>query len=130
MNLMLAKVDIFFRQGMRALIVGLFFSIVPIQAGATPPSAGQADHDVAVMQQFVEPQAGSETQRVSDKSRHRILFFMGFALLIFILLTAGLGVAMVIYKKTVFAAHMLFAGLSVTLAIAHAVAAVVWFFPF
>lgn len=120
----------FFRQGIQAVMVALFFSIVSEQAVASVPSAGQVDHDAAVMQQFVASPSDAEVQRVSNQSRHRILFFMGIALLIFILLTAGLGIAMVIYKKPVFAAHMLFAGLSVTLAIAHAIAAMVWFFPF
>jgi hypothetical protein len=35
-----------------------------------------------------------------------------------------------VYGKQVFVAHMITAGLSVTLAIAHAVAALVWFNPF
>jgi hypothetical protein len=55
---------------------------------------------------------------------------MGAALLIFIIVTAALGIAMAIYGKRVFVAHMIFAGFSVTLAIAHSVVAIVWFFPF
>jgi hypothetical protein len=41
-----------------------------------------------------------------------------------------LGVSMVAFGKQVFLAHMIFAGVSVFLAIVHAVTAIVWFFPF
>jgi hypothetical protein len=51
-------------------------------------------------------------------------------LLILILLTAAMGIRMGIYGKDVFVAHMVLAGLTVTLAIAHAIAAIVWFNPF
>jgi len=36
---------------------------------------------------------------------------------------------MVVFAKPVFVAHMIFAGFSLTLAIAHAIVAIVWFFP-
>lgn len=71
-----------------------------------------------------------DTLTITTKQKHKILFFMGISLLIGILVTAGLGVALGVYGKPVFVAHMLFAGLSVTLAIIHAVVAIVWFFPF
>src|SRR3569832_1400336 len=47
-----------------------------------------------------------------------------------ILVTAGLGIAMALFGKEVYLAQMLSAGSSVFLAVAHAVTAVVWSFPF
>lgn len=72
----------------------------------------------------------SEIVAISDKRKHQVMFFMGVPLLLFILITGGLGVAMGVYGKPVFVPHMIFAGLSMTLALAHAVVGVVWFYPF
>ena len=72
----------------------------------------------------------TEGLKLADKKKHLIMFSMGVPLLMFILLTAGLGIAMGMYGKPVYVPHMICAGLSVTLAIAHAVVGIVWFFPF
>ncbi len=68
--------------------------------------------------------------KVEAQKKHKILFIMGVALMIGILTTAGLGLAMVLAEKQVFMWHMAAAGITVTLAIAHAVTSIVWFFPF
>jgi len=68
--------------------------------------------------------------KVSEKRRHEVLFLMGISLIVLLLITVALGISMVMFGKEVFVAHMLFAGLSTTLAIAHAIVAVVWFYPF
>ncbi|MDX1251423.1 MAG: hypothetical protein IDH49_04065 [Gammaproteobacteria bacterium] len=84
-----------------------------------------------VMQSFVKKErAISEHVLIAEKERRQILFIMGAVLLVSILLTAGLGISMVVYGKQVFVPHMIFAGISVFLAVAHAVTAMVWFFPF
>ena len=84
-----------------------------------------------VMQAFAELQAAEgEAVKISDQEKHQWLFIMGTTLLVLLLTTAALGIAMGVYGKQVFVAHMITAGLSVTLAIAHAVAALVWFNPF
>ena len=67
---------------------------------------------------------------VADKKKHLILFSMGAALLVSVLLTATLGVLMVFYNKQVFVVHMVSAGVTVFLAIVHAVTAIAWFSPF
>jgi len=67
---------------------------------------------------------------IPDKRRHEVLFLMGISLLGMILITGGLGLAMGVFGKNLFVPHMLFAGLSVTLAIAHAIVAIIWFYPF
>jgi len=68
--------------------------------------------------------------KVEAQKKHKILFIMGVGLLLGILTTAGLGLAMVLGDKPVFMWHMAVAGITVTLAIAHAVTSIIWFFPF
>ncbi len=98
-----------------------------------PAAAAQSSSDdgLQVMQAFNEQ---AEIQRekfeLTENEKHRILFYMGVVLLVLLCATAYLGLSMVMEGKQVFVAHMVCAGLTVTLAFAHAVAAVVWFFPF
>lgn len=68
--------------------------------------------------------------KVEAQKKHKILFIMGVCLLLGILTTAGLGIAMVLGGRQVFMWHMALAGITVTLAIAHAVTSIIWFFPF
>ena len=65
-----------------------------------------------------------------QKFQHEVMFYMGTILLLFVFLTAGFGIAMVLKGKEVFVQHMICAGVTVFLAVAHAVVAIVWFFPF
>jgi len=92
----------------------------------------QQEHsDVAVMGSFTSHEIHEgEAIQISDQKKRIVLFAMGISLLVLLLTTATLGIAMVVQGKQVFVAHMIFAGLSVTLAIAHSVVAIVWFFPF
>ena len=87
-----------------------------------------------VIQEFVKQDERTQIailkERQADaRTKHQILFLMGITLLVCILTTGGLGIAMAVYGKQVFIPHMLFAGLSATLAIVHAVVAIVWFYP-
>ncbi|MDQ6968468.1 MAG: hypothetical protein Q9M14_07295 [Mariprofundaceae bacterium] len=86
-------------------------------------------HFSDVMDQFNEEKALAVERAISDTSKHQVLFWMGAALLLLILLAAGFGIAMGIFDKDVFVWHVLSAGLATTLAVAHAVTAFVWFFP-
>ncbi|MDX1812340.1 MAG: hypothetical protein R3240_10360 [Gammaproteobacteria bacterium] len=72
----------------------------------------------------------SEIVKIDDQRKRQIMFAMGVPLLLFIFVTAGLGIAMGVFGKDVYIAHMIFAGLSLTLALGHAVVGVVWFWPF
>jgi len=106
----------------------LFFSMSVVHANEEVSAHNQ---DMNVMQSFAAQQAvEGEAVKISNQEKHRWLFIMGLALLILIITTASLGIAMGVFGKELFVAHMLTAGLSVTLAIAHAVVAVVWFNPF
>lgn len=107
----------------------LFFLGIFSVAGAN--FAAKADESLEVMRAFTEQEVQvSDEVKIADKKKHQILFIMGVFLLIGILTTAALGIAMVLFGKQVFVAHMIFAGFSSFLAVAHAVVAIVWFFPF
>ena len=94
-----------------------------------PPKAADSVSDV--LSGFNKDQdKPSDIVSIPDKKKRLIMFLMGVPLLIFILLTAALGIAMGMYGKPVFVPHMVCAGLSVTLAIAHAIVGIVWFYPF
>lgn len=114
-----------------ALILALlfFFFAAPVaRATADSPSRGDS---VQVMEAF-ERQASKveDTNVLSDHRKHVIMFLMGVPLIILVLITGALGIAMVVYGKQVFIMHMIFAGLTVTLAIAHVIVGLVWFYPF
>ncbi len=103
------------------------------RAADTAPSATNAvrDDSLDVIGAFNRNQdVDSAVVKIPDQKKRLVMFLMGVPLLIFILTTAGLGVAMGVYGKPVYVPHMIFAGLSVTLAIAHAVVGIVWFYPF
>jgi hypothetical protein len=88
-------------------------------------------NDSVVMQAFTKTEVkDSDIVSIEDKTKRLIMFFMGVPLLLLLITTVSLGVAMGVYGKQVFIAHMVFAGLSMTLALAHAVVGLVWFYPF
>ena len=114
--------------GLCMLSVSLLFGLaLPVQAAETPKSGD----GIQVMEAF-ERQPGQvrDSNVLADQKKHVIMFFMGVPLLILLLITAALGVAMVVYGKQAYMLHMIFAGLTVTLAIAHLVTGLVWFYPF
>lgn len=113
--------------GVHWICIGVF--LVAFWSISTPVSATDSQ---GVIQAFEEQSVASDSASMESdkKEKHQILFFMGMLLLIGILTTAGLGIAMGVYGKPVFVAHMVSASLSVTLAIIHAIVAIVWFYPF
>ncbi len=77
--------------------------------------------------------SGDETKNPNDPSEKRkreIMFYMGIPLLVMLITTAALGIAVGVYGKKLFLAHMVIASLSLCLAVAHAIVGIVWFFPF
>jgi hypothetical protein len=106
------------------------FLSVPVVYAAE--STTSADNPAQVMEAFTKAdneRSKRDERDISDHRKQQIMFIMGIALLIFIITTVSLGVAMVVFAKPVFVAHMIFAGFSLTLAVAHAIVAIVWFFP-
>ncbi len=111
-------------------------ALLLIVANVTPLSAQDADDaaqddSMAVMEGFNQKiLADDGAYKLTEETKHQVLFVMGALLLILIAFTVYFGVSMGLSGKSLFLQHMICAGLTVTLAIAHAVAAMVWFFPF
>ncbi len=107
----------------------LLFILMPVSMAQEQHQA--VDDNLEVMEIFkqdaIEKQAVNE---LTDDDKHKVLFYMGIALLVLLCTTAYLGVSMVVFNQEVFVKHMISAGLTVTLGLAHAVVAIVWFFPF
>ncbi len=101
----------------------------PASAGKIQPGTNEIQSAEAVMQQFSGDDEVSPQRKISTERKHQILFLMGISLLLLLLITGTLGVAMVAFGKDVFLPHMIFAGLSVTLAIVHSATAIAWFWP-
>jgi hypothetical protein len=101
--------------------------VLPAQAEETK----QANDSAQIMQAFNRQHREAEhAKSITDKDKQRVMFLLGVALLTLVLITGGLGIAMGLYGKQVFVAHMIFAGLSMTLAVAHAIVGIVWFYPY
>lgn len=119
----------------RSLAIFRFSCMILLLVGSlfNPVFARDDDEETAfdTLRGFTETEiAKSEFIDISDKQKHQIMFIMGAILLVTIIGAALLGIAMVVFGKQVFLAHMILAGISVFLAIVHAVTAMVWFFPF
>jgi hypothetical protein len=104
----------------------LHFLSAPVYA---EEKTAAGDSPAQVMEEFTKSDSERPRGVISDHRKQQIMFIMGITLLIFIVTTVSLGVAMVVFAKPVFIAHMIFAGFSLTLAVAHAIVAIVWFFP-
>jgi phosphopantetheinyl transferase len=105
----------------------LMLSVNPVNAEET----NQSEESAQILQAFNQQHSETEREKsITQKDKQRIMFLLGVALITLVLITGGLGIAMGLYGKPVFVAHMVFAGLSITLAIVHAIVGVVWFYPF
>lgn len=102
--------------------------------GAFPVYADEATKgadSAQIMREFNQQRVDTERAKsITEKDRHRIMFLLGIVLIVLILITGGLGIAMGVFGKPVFVPHMIFAGLSTTLALVHAIVGIVWFYPF
>ena len=107
-------------------VLALCYLVGPAIAADT---AHDQQGDITLMQQFDTEEGVAAERAISDERKHEILFFMGAALLLLLLTTGGLGLAMGVFEKDVFVWHMLSAGLTITLALVHAVVSFVWFYP-
>ena len=110
-----------------ALLIAIF-TIHSVQAADETPPKGDS---VQIMEAFDRNATRIDDANVlSDHKKHVVMFLMGVPLLILVLITGALGIAMVVFNKQVFMLHMICAGLTVTLALAHLVTGLVWFYPF
>jgi len=117
----------------RALVLWCFLAGLLMLSLSAPLHAEErsAENNSQVMQAFTPKDDGeSSVIPVGDETKKIVMFVMGVPLLIFLVVTGALGIAMGVYGKQVFVPHMIFAGLSITLAAAHAIVGLVWFYPF
>ena len=100
-------------------------------SGASYAEQEQAHSDQQIMQAFTSQETkDSEIITIDDQKKRLVMFALGVPLLVLVLVTGALGIAMGVYGKQVFLAHMICAGLSMTLALGHAIVGLVWFYPF
>lgn len=100
-------------------------------ADSQPESKTDMESEAQVIQKFTSQESiDSEIITIDDQRKRQVMFAMGVPLLLFIIITVGLGIAMGVFGKDVYIAHMIFAGLSLTLALGHAIVGLVWFWPF
>lgn len=117
---------------LRSVAVALLASLSIVST--LPAHAEDTSHEgesAQILQAFNKQHREAEhAKAISDKDKQRIMFLLGVTLITLVMITGGLGIAMGLYGKSVFVAHMIFAGLSMTLAVVHAIVGVVWFYPF
>ncbi len=117
-----------FRSSVVALVASLtMLSAFPAHAEDTTREGESAQ----ILQAFNKQHREAEhAKAITDKDKQRIMFLLGVTLITLVLITGGLGIAMGLFGKSVFVPHMVFAALSMTLALVHAIAGLVWFYPF
>jgi hypothetical protein len=113
---------------------GIILATSLLVLSANPANAqdtNQAGDSAQILQAFNKQHRNDLREKaIPQKEKQQIMFLLGVALITLVLITGGLGIAMGLFGKQVFVAHMVFAGLSITLAIVHAIVGVVWFYPF
>ncbi|HQT81090.1 MAG: hypothetical protein B7Z60_03025 [Ferrovum sp. 37-45-19] len=88
---------------------------------------------IQVLEAFDKQKEEKEKQDQDQVSTHKkqvIMFLIGIPLLLLLFTTGALGIAVGVFDKPWFVAHMIFAGLTMTLAIVHLIVGLVWFYPF
>ncbi len=101
-------------------------------AQAASQNSDKGMNSISVLQQFCDQQEArvEGASKLTDKRKHTIMFWLALPLLLLLLTTTGLGVATGIFGKRLFIPHMICAGLTLALVVAHTIAGIVWFFPF
>lgn len=130
---MLQIITMFFRASLlrtAAIILAAMLSMLSMLP-AYADDTNTANDSSQILQSFNKQHREAEhAKSITDKDKQRVMFLLGVLLITLVLITGGLGIAMGLYGKPVFLAHMIFAGLSMTLALAHAIVGIVWFYPF
>lgn len=120
----------------QGIVRGTVFLLTLVMALGSLPAmaAGSASQNngTQVLEAFDRQQVErvKNASELSDHEKQVIQFALGVPLIILLLVTGGLGIATGVYGKQLFLAHMVCAGLTLTLALVHIIVAVVWFYPF
>ncbi|MBW8073073.1 MAG: hypothetical protein GJU77_05250 [Ferrovum sp.] len=116
------------------LLTGILFilGLALFRPALAAPVAAQNPNAVQMMEAFQKQQGDKDdgVTPVDDHKKKIIMFIMGVPLILMVLVTGVLGIGMGIYGKPWFVPHMIMAGLTMTLALVHAIVGVAWFFPF
>ncbi|NDU85573.1 MAG: hypothetical protein G3H99_03055 [Ferrovum sp.] len=123
------------QSGLQTMIAALFlafFALFSSPIWAEGSGGSNAVNSIQMMESFKKQQGYQDdgVTPVDDKKRKLIMFLLGIPLIILVLATGAVGIGMGIYGKPWFIPHMILAGLSMTLALVHAVVGVAWFYPF
>lgn len=114
-------------------ILALLMAVAVLFApGARAAESSQSSTGTEVLEAFDRQQVArvNQASELSDHKKHLIMFMLAIPLFILLLATGGLGIATGVYGKKLFIPHMVCAGLTMTLALAHVIAGLVWFYPF
>lgn len=122
------------KRGLRfrlALMIVLLAQVLPTLSFADVPPSATAN-GAQILEEFGRQQAQplQRSSNIAEHERQVIMFSIGTVLLLLLVGTASIGVAVAVFGKPLFLMHMIFAGLTVTVAIVHVIVGVVWFFPF
>jgi hypothetical protein len=102
-------------------------TVLPVYAQESPPSSDSAQ----ILQEFnAQNRSDIREKAISLKEKQQIMFLLGLAVIVLVIITGGLGLAMGVFGKPMFVPHMVFAAFSITMAIVHAIVGLVWFYPF
>lgn len=117
---------------LRSLLIALLASLsIMFVLPAHAEEAAREGESAQILQAFNKQHRETEhAKSITDNDKQRIMFLLGVVLITLVMITGGLGIAMGVYGKQVFVAHMVFAALSMTLAVVHAIVGLVWFYPF
>jgi len=115
-----------------AMLAVLMACTVLLAPCARAEETSQAQTGTQVLEAFDRQQVQrvNQASELSDHKKHLIMFMLAIPLIILLLITGGLGIATGVYGKQLFLAHMVTAGLTITLAVAHVIVGLVWFYPF
>lgn len=112
------------------VILAASLSLITVMPAHAQDSAPAGD-SVQILQEFnSQHRSDIREKAIPLKEKQQIMFLLGVAVIVLVIITGGLGLAMGIFGKPVFVAHMVFAAFSITMAIVHAIVGLVWFYPF
>ncbi len=114
------------KTAIRIMLAAFVFMVAP----AFVHTASADESSLQIVESFNKNGSVQNPNDPTTKRKQEIMFIMGIPLLIMLITTAVLGIAMGVFGKKVFVAHMVVASLSLCLAVAHAIVGLVWFFPF
>ncbi len=124
------RLALLLRRALACLLLAAACAPAAVLAADTPPTPPVENDGARVLQSFEHLAAPEPQPDAGDVTRRWVMFALGAPLLVLLLITGALGIAMGVFGKPVYLAHMICAGLSVTLAIVHAIVGLVWFRPF